>query len=366
LRGAVNHVAILLEVGKYVDATDDTGKTPLHCACQEGKENCVQLLLEWKANVNATDDVGRTPLHLACVHGHADCVRLLLVAGASVDARGSGDLTPLHITCVYDHADCAALLLVAGADPNAIVVGGETPLHIACEVRSPDCARLLLEYGADTSARAHKGATPLHCACDHANEECVELLLEHGADVNAVTTDAFGRLTPLHVACDYTRAYEVPELWEERFLRFGCGRLLVSSGASLEQRDPDHRTPLELLCLSCRGSQDRVVGKDREKLARLLLESGSPPTPLYAATIRCPEIRRLVRRVDRDALAGGRESLAWTAGTHARFWDEKRFGDEERRAVEGALRALLLADARRAGCELAWDAVERVLQAVAS
>jgi hypothetical protein len=70
--------------------------------------------------------------------------------------------------------------------------------------------------------------------------------------------------------------------------------------------------------------------------------------------------RAKVLRAERGVAVGAPLPLAWTAGTHARF------EDEERRAVESALRALLLAEERRAGCALGEDAVTAVLRAVAS
>jgi ankyrin repeat protein len=95
-------IALLLDFGLAVDATDDTRdayfdiaprSTALHVAAWRARHDTVQLLLERGANANAVDARGRTPLQravAACVKSYwadrrqPDSVAALLAAGATV------------------------------------------------------------------------------------------------------------------------------------------------------------------------------------------------------------------------------------------------------------------------------------------
>ena len=46
------------------------GLKPLHIACSKNNEDIVRILIEKGANVNATDNSGKTPLHIAASSSH--------------------------------------------------------------------------------------------------------------------------------------------------------------------------------------------------------------------------------------------------------------------------------------------------------
>jgi ankyrin repeat protein len=284
------------------------------------------------------DRLYKTRLHRACQYGETDRVAFLLKTGwtRSVNERDEkSEQTPLHIACWNGHADCAALLLEAGADMNARGLGRCTPLAVACRRGSAECVRLLLESRAEIHTIDADFSTPLHDACSYGqpgrdNPDCVDLLLQYGAEAHA--RDRWGR-TPLHRACKHAHC------------GVECARLLLECGADPSARDNvEGATPLRHAIFW--GNLDCV---------RLLLKAG--------ADVRDGHL----------SLVGVSPAERATAASHraqAKVWDVlRRFEEgegEKHWATEEVLRALLLAEARRAGCALSWDAAESVLRAVAN
>lgn len=55
-------IQLLLDREANIEATSESGQTPLFKAASEGHEAIVRLLLDWKANIEATNESGQTPL----------------------------------------------------------------------------------------------------------------------------------------------------------------------------------------------------------------------------------------------------------------------------------------------------------------
>jgi serine/threonine protein kinase/ankyrin repeat protein len=76
------------------------------------------LLLSRRADLEATNDSGWTPLHLAAIWTNRPVAEVLVAHRANLDARDQRGLTPLAIAIQKASETLAALLLEAGADPN--------------------------------------------------------------------------------------------------------------------------------------------------------------------------------------------------------------------------------------------------------
>ena len=93
MKGDVEMLRRLLESGESPDTVDDQGvlgRTPLHFLCQEfcNTENhaaCLKLLRDAGANLEAKDELGFTPLHCAVMNGSVRLVSLLLQSGVHLD-----------------------------------------------------------------------------------------------------------------------------------------------------------------------------------------------------------------------------------------------------------------------------------------
>jgi len=77
LNGSESEVESLISAGKDIDAHDEYGKTPLHCAVGAQKLDIVQCLLRYKPEVDAHDDRDDTPLHTATRTGNVEIVLVM-------------------------------------------------------------------------------------------------------------------------------------------------------------------------------------------------------------------------------------------------------------------------------------------------
>ena len=86
----------LLEREANIEAQDQDGVTPLHCASQIGDLEIVKHLLERGANIEAQDQHGGTPLHWASRNGHLEIVKHLLENRANIEAKDNDGCTPVQ------------------------------------------------------------------------------------------------------------------------------------------------------------------------------------------------------------------------------------------------------------------------------
>lgn len=109
--------------------------TPLHITAAMGDAELVALLLDYGADVDATDAFGRTALHRAAQSHSPNTIALLLSAGSSattVDRTGS---TPVHVVArnTYSNGILVPLLQHGGMNVlNLMNHAGMTPY--ACAV----------------------------------------------------------------------------------------------------------------------------------------------------------------------------------------------------------------------------------------
>ncbi len=117
----------------------------------------------------------------------------------------------------------------AGANVNKEDSQGRTPLMIAAGYnRDAWVAEILLNNGAIMEARDNRGRTPLYYAVKHnSNEQVLRFFIRRGAAVNITTDYGF---TPLFRAAGDNAVGKVD--------------ILLNSGARVDQRGPEGRTPL--------------------------------------------------------------------------------------------------------------------------
>jgi ankyrin repeat protein len=184
-------------------------RTPLHHAAALNRPEIARLLLDLGADLDATDDTGATPLAIAAREGATDVVAMLRQAGAAVDfmaalSLGQFDLAEtmlredpsrigpdgrdtiaLHLCVAKRNGAAVRWLIGHGVDVNARRVlwdCDQTALHETAESGAIDMARLLLDAGADPNITDGKyEATALGWAEYCGQEDLAQLLRERGA-----------------------------------------------------------------------------------------------------------------------------------------------------------------------------------------
>lgn len=289
--GTAAFARALLDAGADVNASDDTGWTPLHSAVSSRRaglgDSLVAVLVDAGADVNARTETGVTPLHRAL--NYPDVVTALIEAGADPAAvDDSGHIAdPVSCQNFVTHSffalstpGLATRCIEEGASLNAAMfrqspvyfdLFGDRPLHTAAESASdPATITALLDAGAPMHARDRSDHTPLHHAAQHGTPANVRTLIEAGARVDmrasGFSVDWGWDWTPLHLAA------QNPDP--------GVVRVLLEAGADVSARAYYGQTPLHL-----------AADNENSEVTALLLEAGGDVnarewmgrTPLHVA-----------------------------------------------------------------------------------
>jgi len=118
--GKLAVVRCLLARGADVNASDESGVTPLYCAAYAGALEVTTLLLAGDAKVNARNKEGWTALCIAAKQGHGEVVKLFLDRGADASIRVKEIYTPLNYAVLNGHKEAAELLLPVISRNDAI------------------------------------------------------------------------------------------------------------------------------------------------------------------------------------------------------------------------------------------------------
>jgi ankyrin repeat protein len=196
--GDLAKVKVLLESDRrLLAARDPFGNTALICAVNSGHKEVAELL--FIAGV-------RPDIYEAAAIGHTKGVAEWLRRDPGLlDSFSPEGFTALALAGHFGHLETAEFLLSRGADVNRVSKHPiqVAPLHAALFGRRIEMAKLLVARGADV--RIRRGGTPwpragwtaLHYAASLGSADLVALLIDSGAELNI--RDAEGK-TPLSIA----------------------------------------------------------------------------------------------------------------------------------------------------------------------
>ncbi|XP_045670301.1 protein TANC2 isoform X11 [Ursus americanus] len=277
--GYTEMVALLLEFGANVDASSESGLTPLGYAAAAGYLGIVVLLCKKRAKVDHLDKNGQCALVHAALRGHLEVVKFLIQCDWTMAGQQQGVFKKSHAiqqaliaAASMGYTEIVSYLLdlpekdeeeVERAQINSFdSLWGETALTAAAGRGKLEVCRLLLEQGAAVAQPNRRGAVPLFSTVRQGHWQIVDLLLTHGADVNMA--DKQGR-TPLMMAASEGHLGTVDFLLAQgasialmdkeglTALSWAClkghlsvVRSLVDNGAATDHADKNGRTPLDL------------------------------------------------------------------------------------------------------------------------
>ncbi len=122
----------LISSAEKLNYRDNTGRTALFKAVEQGDISKVEELAGKGADINLTSNRGNSPLHVASKLGHRNIVEYLLTLdGIKIDQQNIEGKTALYLSIEFDFDDITQILLNKGANPVlAELKNNVTPLMV--------------------------------------------------------------------------------------------------------------------------------------------------------------------------------------------------------------------------------------------
>ncbi|KAM6961311.1 uncharacterized protein ankrd63 [Aplochiton taeniatus] len=135
---------LLLGKGAEVNSQDETGRTALSLACEQGYLDTVKLLVQFNADPDVCDVWGNSPLMYAAYAGHSQVLDFLVRAfkrmGLRLDRVNHSGHSALQVALFFDHSQCVQVLTGGGQErrqpnklPKAVLERFSRPIHSGIE-----------------------------------------------------------------------------------------------------------------------------------------------------------------------------------------------------------------------------------------
>ena len=151
--------------------------TPLWCAAASNQLGVVKRLIELGADINASSDTGISPVLAACMLTNIDMVKFLVEHGSDIQKPNNNGSTCL-VNSVQSVELCQ-LIIHHGADVNAQDISGDLALHHAIYRGRQETMQLLLDHGSDPYIKNKSGDDAFQTASLEGNESMMVDLLNN-------------------------------------------------------------------------------------------------------------------------------------------------------------------------------------------
>jgi|GEM_PF-6486167 len=216
---------LLLEAGAQVNTTY-SGQSLLYHAVQRKDLDSVKTLFHFGVNPNlVVDDF--SPLELALQQKNEEMITCLLKNGAQVNYCGEKS-APILVIIESNSEAFIALLVQYGLDVDRVVLG-RSPLEWCVLHKKESVFESLVHHGANINIGREDGNALICKIVKSGRYWFLTLLIELGADLNVL--DNKGR-SPLEIAIVDNEVKIV--------------KSLVNGGASIQLKNADHLTPLQV------------------------------------------------------------------------------------------------------------------------
>ncbi|XP_032236957.1 transient receptor potential cation channel subfamily A member 1 isoform X2 [Nematostella vectensis] len=287
-----------------------TGNITLHQACKTGDTALVRRFIEeGSPSLDACDELGFTPLHCAARFNQSEVIRLLLSNGADpnkFNLHETRTFTPLHTACWYNAGKAARELVRSGSDVNSFSPSGHQAIHCAARRADSEILEILLTEGvSDPNAVDNEGISPLHIAAANGREEVLKTLLIHNANLELRNHEG---LTPAQVASreGHVGALKLlvqsaenkgiqachvlcEDITSQSCLRIAVenkeveiARVCIEYGCHVSRIESDHTSLLHVACIHGDLEMAQLLVSHN---ADLNLEDGDGMTPLLRASL---------------------------------------------------------------------------------
>lgn len=185
--GHVAIVELLIYHGADVAATDNSGWSVIHYACQSGNERLLyslkRVMSNWNARITTEDDgewsYNATALHLAAgLDGNA--LEFLLANNliSDINSLTHNNETALWIAAYYGISSNVSLLLDENADDTIQAWHTESPLHVAIRCGYLEVVNIFINKGCDLLLQDGEGLTPELLARKYGHHDIANVLKE--------------------------------------------------------------------------------------------------------------------------------------------------------------------------------------------
>lgn len=183
-KDAVAFAKALIKSGASIDSQDKDGRTPLHLAIKEGKEQLIEFLIKNGASLQIQDKDNKSPLDYAI--GSPEQLEFILrVSGVKIPEIPQKSL----LSKVINMSSSASAKTYSTVKAIVEVAKEVSPLMLAIASGNKSVVAYLIEKGASVNYINKDGITPLMAALKGYNRGMINLLIEKGADLNHLNSE---------------------------------------------------------------------------------------------------------------------------------------------------------------------------------